>query len=301
MNAREEGFLLLTSTLGVPGRKTLTPSQLRTLGKRVQNACWGNMDRDVETKDLMVLGYSREMAQRILILLEDGELLAYYCQRGRKWGCYPISRVSEHYPQQLCKKLGMESPGCLWYKGDVNLLQRPMVSLVGSRELLPENREFAREVGKQAARQGYVLVSGNARGADQVAQQACLEAGGSVISVVADALSEHSQKERVLYLSEEDFDAPFSAQRALSRNRVIHSLGQMTFVAQCGYQTGGTWDGTVKNLHFGWSDVYCFADGSVAGRLLEEMGAQSVEMRQLSDFASLPKQMAGLFEQENEL
>ena len=301
MNAREEGFLLLTSTLGVPGRRTLTQPQLRTLGKRVQNACWENLDRDVAPEDLMALGYSREMAQRILVLLEDGELLAYYCQRGRAMDCYPVSRVSDGYPQQLYKKLSMESPGCLWYKGDVTLLQRPMVSLVGSRDLLPENREFAREVGRQAARQGYVLVSGNARGADQAAQNACLEAGGSVISVVADALAEHRLRENVLYISEEDFDAPFSAQRAISRNRVIHSLGQMTFVAQCGYQQGGTWDGTVKNLRFGWSDVYCFDDGSPASHLLADMGAQSVEMCQLSDFAALPKQVAGLFEQENEL
>ena len=114
MNAREEGFLLLTSALGVPGRKVLTAPQLRTLGKRVQNAPWENLERNVEPEDLMALGYSREMAQRILVLLEDGELLAYYCQQGRKKGCYPVSRVSDDYPQRLHKKLGLESPGCLW-------------------------------------------------------------------------------------------------------------------------------------------------------------------------------------------
>ena len=295
MNAREEGFLLLTSTLGVPGRKTLTAPQLRTLARRVQNAKWDDLDREMELSDLIALGYSRELAQRILVLLEDGELLAYYCQRGRKRDCYPISRVSAGYPQRLQRSLGLESPGCLWCKGDPALLDLPAVSLVGSRDLLPENRAFAREVGRQAARQGYVLVSGNARGADQAAQNACLEAGGKVICVVADSLAEHSLKENVLYISEEDFDTPFSAQRALSRNRVIHSLGQMTFVAQCGYQQGGTWDGTVKNLRFGWSNVYCFADGSPASHLLAEMGAQTIELCQLSDFASLPKQVAGLF------
>ena len=146
-----------------------------------------------------------------------------------------------------------------------------------------------------------MLVSGNARGADQAAQNACLEAGGKVISVVAGSLAEHSLKENVLYLSEEDFDAPFSAQRALSRNRIIHALGQCTFVAQCGYQTGGTWDGTVKNLRFGWSRVYCFADASPASRLLADMGAQTIAIGKLSDFASLPMPVAGFFEQENEL
>ena len=298
MNAREQGFLLLTSELGVPGRKTLTVPQLRTLGQRVSQAPWTEFDRDLTLSDLQALGYGRELAQRILILLEDRELLEYYCHRGKKLDCHPLTRVSELYPDRLRKILAMESPGCLWCKGDLSLLEKPKVSLVGSRELLPENRDFAREMGRQAALQGYVLVSGNARGADQTAQNACLEAGGCVISVVADALADHSLRENMLYLSEEDFDAPFSAQRALSRNRIIHSLGQMTFVAQCGYQAGGTWDGTVRNLRFGYSPVYCYQDRSPAQELLTQMGAQSIRKEQLNDLSSLPKGVAGFFEEE---
>lgn len=298
MNAREAGFLLLTSQLGIPERKTLTPPQLRTLAKRVRNADWGTMDRNLELADLTALGYSREMAQRILVLLEDDALLRYYCQRGKKVGCLPLSRVSVDYPERLYQVLGLESPGCLWYKGDLSILNLPAVSLVGSRDLDPENRAFAREIGRQAALQGYALVSGNARGADQEAQHACLHAGGKVISVVADALAEHTARENLLYLSEDEFDAPFSAQRALSRNRVIHALGECTFVAQCGYQTGGTWDGTVKNLRFGYSPVYCFADGSPAQHLLVDMGAQTVTTQQTEHFSLLPKPTAGLFEEE---
>ena len=298
MNAREEGFLLLSSELGVPGRKTLTIPQMRTLAKRVRDAQWKDMDREMVAEDLMALGYGREVAQRILILLEDKPLLEYYCQRGRKYGCFPMARISDHYPKRLAQCLGDDAPGCLWYKGDLSILQLPAVSLVGSRDLNPVNRAFAREIGRQAAKQGYVLVSGNARGADQEAQNACLEAGGKVISVVADALAGHSKQENILYISEDDFDAPFSAQRALSRNRIIHSLGTYTFVAQCGYESGGTWDGTVKNLRFGYSPVYCFADGSPAQHLLSQMGARSIDMTQVEHFASLPKPTAGFFDME---
>lgn len=298
MNAREQGFLLLTSELGVPGRKALTIPQLRTLGQRVSQARWTELDRELTLSDLQALGYGGELAQRILILLEDRELLEYYCHRGKKLDCHPLTRVSERYPDRLRRTLGMESPGCLWCKGDLSLLDKPKVSLVGSRDLLAENRDFAWEMGRQAALQGYVLVSGNARGADQTAQNACLEAGGCVISVVADALADHSLRENMLYLSEEDFDAPFSAQRALSRNRIIHSLGQMTFVAQCGYQTGGTWDGTVKNLRFGYSTVYCYRDGSPAQKLLTQMGAQTITIDQLTHFQALPKGETGFFKEE---
>lgn len=185
----------------------------------------------------------------------------------------------------------------MWYKGDLSILNMPTLALVGSRDLRPKNQAFAREMGRQAALQGYALVSGNARGADQEAQNACLQAGGKVISVVADALAGHPEKKNILYISEDDFDTAFSAQRALSRNRIIHSLGQMTFVAQCGYQSGGTWDGTVKNLRFAWSGVYCFADGSPAQHLLEDMGAQIIEMTDLQDFSRLQPMCKNLFDQ----
>lgn len=295
MNAREQGFLLLTSELGVPGRKVLTTAQLRFLAQRVRNAQWPGEDRDLTEQDLLSLGYSRELAQRILVLLEDGELLRYYCQRGKQAGCFPLSRVTERYPLRLRKALCNDSPGCLWYKGNLDILQMPAISLVGSRDLNPENQRFAEEVGRQAALQGYVLVSGNARGADKAAQFACLRHGGKVISVVADSLAQRTPRENVLYLSEDDFDAPFSAQRAISRNRCIHSLGAMTFVAQSSYETGGTWDGTVKNLRFGWSTVYCFRDGSPAQKVLEEMGAICIDQNQLSDFLTLPAPVADLF------
>ena len=300
MTAREQGFLLLTSELGVPGRKVLTAPQLRTLARRVQNAQWAGLDRELEAEDLMALGYGSDMARRIAVLLEDRELLEYYIHRGKAVGCRPLSRVTEDYPERLRRALGWESPGCLWYKGDVSLLQLPKIALVGSRELEPANRRFAQELGRQAARQGYVLVSGNARGADKTAQEACLQAGGKVISVVADSLAEQPERENMLYLSEDDFDAAFSAQRALSRNRVIHALGKYTFVAQCGYKTGGTWDGTVKNLRFGWSGVFCFRDESPAQQLLADMGAIAVDVDQLENLQTIPRNIPGLLDMEEE-
>ena len=160
---------------------------------------------------------------------------------------------------------------------------------MGSRELREPNRAFAAEAGFRAAEQGLTLVSGNARGADRTAQQACLEAGGRVISIVADELDRQPRLRNTLFLSEEDFDTPFSAQRALSRNRCIHALGRMVLVAQSDLGRGGTWDGTVKNLRFGWSTVACFRDGSESARKLEEMGAFLVGQEDLKDLSVLPE------------
>ena len=297
MTAREEGFLLLTSNLGDPNRRPLTTAQARTLAQRVAAAPRNAEDRDLESRDLTAMGYSQEMAEHIVSLLNDSVLLDHYLRRGQRLGCHPISRLGEEYPQSIHNRLGLDAPGCLWSRGDLDLLQKPAIALVGSRDLQPDNLTFAKEVGRQAARQGFVLVSGNARGADRVAQDSCLEAGGEVISIVADELAKYSARAHILYLSEDGFDLPFSAQRALSRNRLIHCMGLRTFVAQCGYQRGGTWDGTVKNLRFGWSPVCCFRDGSPASNLLQDMGAEGVDFDDLHNLTALKQQIFSIFDQ----
>ena len=290
MNARERGFLLLSSHLGNPERRPLTTAQLRTLADRMRSMERPAEDRSLRASDLMALGYGREFSQRVVDLLEEEEALARYLHRGAKMGCRPITRVSPEYPLILRQRLGLDSPGCLWVKGDVSLLNAPAIALVGSRDIRERNRDFAEEVGRQAALQGLALVSGNARGADRASQNACLESGGQVISVIADELSKQPFRENILYVSEEDFDEPFSSQRALSRNRVIHALGRMVFVAQSDLGKGGTWDGTVKNLRFGWSPVACFRDGSEASVQLEQMGAYLIDKTDVQDFGTLPEQ-----------
>lgn len=296
MNGRERGFLLLSSHLGDPQRKVLTVPQLRMLAKAVTQAQSKQDSGEVGEQDLIRLGINRAAAQRIVELLGEEDRLDWYLQTGAQADCTAITRVTEHYPVRLRMRLGLDSPGCLWMKGDVGLLKRPCIALVGSRELRKENLEFAREVGKQAALQGYVLVSGNARGADTAAQEACLAQGGSVISVVADRLTDQPLRKQVLYLSEDGYDLGFSPQRALSRNRVIHALADATLVAQCTYGKGGTWDGTMRNLKESWSPVFCFDDGSVAIRELTQMGAQPIRLPQLQALPELKKEHT-LFDQ----
>ncbi len=298
MNARERGFLLLASSLGDADRHPLTVAQLRNLAKRVQSMVPPTEDRELLQSDLLTLGYNREMAARILRLLGQDAELSYYLQKANRFGCVPITRVTRSYPCPL-RKLQLDAPGVLWAKGDISILRRPMVSLVGSRDIRPENARFAAEVGCQAARQGYVLVSGNARGADKIAQESCLSAGGYVVIVAADSLEDKKINEHILYLCEDSFDFPFSAQRALSRNRVIHCLGSRVFVAQCEYQTGGTWNGTEKNLSCNWSPVFCYADNSIACQNLAQMGAVMIDVDDLLDFSRLECRQDNFFSWED--
>ena len=296
MRRTERGFLLLTSPLGDSLRKPLTLTQFRNLAAKAREMDIPMEDRDLTHEDLSKLGYDRDFAYRILHLLSQEDLLDHYLRRCKKAGCDVISRIGEDYPGVLRQKLDPDSPATLWVKGDLSLLRKPAIALVGSRDIDPENRTFAWEVGAQAARQGYVLISGNARGADRIAQAACLRTGGQVIIVVADELEKHTQLENCLYISEDGFDLSFSAQRALSRNRLIHALAEKTFVAQCACGSGGTWDGTVKNLTRGLSPVFCYQDGSDGTDQLVQMGAQPVTMALLADISQLKSVEISLFD-----
>lgn len=284
MTGAEQGFLLLTGFLGNPLEKPLTVAQFRELTRRCRAMEKPCDQRELTVQDLLALGCDAAFAHRVIALFSRQEQLDWYLEKAKKTGCIPVTRISEAYPLRLHKALGMDAPACLWMKGDRSILDMPRISLVGSRDLRGENRAFARTVGAQAAKEGCALVSGNARGSDREAQESCLENGGAVICVVADALQSHEDRQRVLYMAEEGFDIAFSSHRALSRNRIIHALSEKTFVAQCSHGKGGTWSGTKYNLRHGLSDVFCFSDGSEAARELCAMGANPVD---LSDPGSL--------------
>lgn len=290
MTGAQRGFLLLSSHLGDPRRKVLSAAQLRTLAFRAGQMEVPDNIRELTEKDLRDLGYNEIMADRILRLLSQEELLEDYLSQARWRDCTPITRNSGNYPPLLRSRLGWEAPGCLWAKGDLDILNRPAISLVGSRNISMRNQLFASSVGTYAARKGYVLISGNARGADQTAQESCLRAGGQVISIVADALNIHPERENLLFLSEEGFDETFTAPRALSRNRCIHTMGQMVFVAQATLKKGGSWHGAAENLRNGWSPVICFRDGSDSSKALKKMGAYLIRLEELKDFELFPQE-----------
>ena len=295
MIGRERGFLLLTGYLGDPDRHPLTIAQFRELTKLARQMEKPQEDKQIDRQDLIKIGCSGHIADQIITLLSAEEELDWYLQTGKKRQCEPVTRLDNRYPAKLRNRLALEAPACLWARGDVSLLQTKMIALVGSRELNPQNMSFAEEIGKQAALQGYTLVSGNARGADRIAQDSCLSNGGNVVSIVADRLDKQPLQDRVLYLSDEGFDLPFSSIRALSRNRLIHTLAEKTFVAQCSLGKGGTWSGCSQNLRYNWSPVFCFDDGSEGTRELLQRGASPVKLQDLQDIDQLKSDTIGLF------
>lgn len=287
MTAAELGILLLCTELS-DGMRPLSTARLRQLRACVHSAARpAGEDRAVTREDLTAIGCRGDAAEEILALLSREEALKGYLSQAAERGIVPLALTSRGYPNGLRQKLGDTAPPVLFARGELSLLGRPAVSLVGSRELSRDGLRFARRVGELAAKEGFVLISGNARGADQAAQAACLSAGGSVISVLADELFAHDPAgARLLFLSERGWHLPFSAARARSRNRLIHALGEKVLVAQTGLR-GGTYSGTEENLKKQYTPVFVHDDGSPGARRLAQLGASEVPISELTSLRML--------------
>ncbi len=72
----------------------------------------------------------------------------------------------------------------IFFKGDLNLLQRPCVSVVGTREPTAEGVARTKRVVLALTDLGIVVVSGLAKGIDTVAHKTALERNGSTVAVL---------------------------------------------------------------------------------------------------------------------
>jgi DNA processing protein len=269
---------MLCCNLGDDRITPLTAHQFHELRRRISQLEYPQDDADLSLQNLEEMCVPASMREQILDLLERDSALQWYLRGAEQHSISVLTRLDEDYPAWMEEKLHRNAPPLLFALGNTALLRTPCVSLVGSRRLGKENRLFAERIGTLAAEEGYTLVSGGAEGADTVAQEACLRHGGKVIVFTPERLSDLRERENVLYLSEEGYHLPFSAQRALNRNRLIHAAGEMTFVAQCVENRGGSWRGSVENLHHRWSPVYIFDDGSADANALMHQGAEPIDM-----------------------
>lgn len=72
----------------------------------------------------------------------------------------------------------------LWCAGDVSLVKRPSVAIVGTRNISELGTARARKLARELSRAGVVVVSGLAKGVDTEALTAAIDEGGSVVGVI---------------------------------------------------------------------------------------------------------------------
>ena len=288
------------------GDKPLSGRSYRSMRRMLEalGRSEGDPEAELDAPELLRLGQTEEEAEAILRRLRGTAALENHLDTLERLGITALTRISPEYPRRLRERLGENAPMLLYCAGDLTLLQRDGVSLVGSRKLREPGRRFSSAVGQAAARQDLTYVSGGAVGADTAGFRAAINAGGSALVFVPDSLQDRLQSlrreldaDRTLLVSEGGFDLPFSAARAYSRNRLIHAMGQMVFVAQSDYGSGGTWQGVTENLKQGWSPVYvCDAEPEDPGaRGLMERGCVPVSVEDLSDFRRLTPSQTSLY------
>ncbi|TML51129.1 MAG: DNA-protecting protein DprA [Actinobacteria bacterium] len=132
--------------------------------------------------------------------------------------------------------------------GDVNLLARPAVAIVGARACSPYGAQVARMLGRELAAAGLVVVSGLARGVDGEAHRGALEAEGLTVAVLGcgidrDYPAAHAElgrriRERGLIVSEYEPGVEPAPWRFPARNRIIAGLAAATVIVEARERSG---------------------------------------------------------------
>jgi len=138
-------------------------------------------------------------------------------------------------------------PEALWLRGRAELLgSEPRVALVGSRSPTPYGEAQARRFARVLAEAGVVVVSGYARGIDQAAHRAALDAGGGTIAVLGNGVAKPWPEsellprvlEQGLFLSECLPEEPPRPQHFPLRNRLISGLARAVVVIEAAHASG---------------------------------------------------------------
>jgi predicted Rossmann fold nucleotide-binding protein DprA/Smf involved in DNA uptake len=195
--------------------------------------------------------------QRLVSLLGRGLQLGFAVEEWQRSGIWVISRSDDDYPARYKTHLKDKAPPLLFGAGERSLLKGGGLGMVGSRNIDKAGEDFALDVAEVCAANQMPVVSGGARGVDQVSMRAALDAGGTVIGVLADSLLKSSLERsarqaiadgRLLLLSPYHPNARFTVGTAMARNKLIYAMTDYTLVVSAEHKKGGTWAGAEEEL-----------------------------------------------------
>jgi DNA processing protein len=92
-----------------------------------------------------------------------------------------LTPEEEAYPERLREIY--DPPAVLWIRGDVGLLSRPGIAVVGTRHPSPYGAGMAEMLSRDLAARRLTILSGMARGVDTAAHKGALEARGKTVAV----------------------------------------------------------------------------------------------------------------------
>ncbi len=140
-----------------------------------------------------------------------------------------------------------DPPFALYFRGNMEVVSRPCISIVGARRPTPYGLWAAAEIGGLAAVSGLTVVSGLALGTDSEAHRSALSCGSSA-AVMAGGLDRvYPWRNRSLFaeiadrhcvISEYPPGVPPLAHHFPVRNRIITGLSRVTVIVQASLRSG---------------------------------------------------------------
>lgn len=160
----------------------------------------------------------------------------------------PIEAIpieSLDYPKQL--KATFNPPKVLYVKGNKELLYKPSVAIVGTRDCSKAGAFIAQRIAKFLSEQGYTIVSGLALGIDAAAHEGGIK---STVAVLAHGLHEAHPRsnahlaQRILdeggaWISEHSENTAPKRQFFVPRNRIQVGLTTSSIIVESA-EKGGT-------------------------------------------------------------
>ena len=157
-----------------------------------------------------------------------------------------VALVDAEYPP-LLKEI-IDPPLALFYRGDLSLLQKPLVAVVGSRRASPYGMNAAEHLSQQLVSAGVTVVSGLARGIDAAAHTAALSAAGTTVAILGTGIDiiyprSHRRLTRTIeqrgaVLTEFPPGTPPLAPNFPIRNRVISGISLGTVIVEATGRSG---------------------------------------------------------------
>ena len=158
-----------------------------------------------------------------------------------------LTFADEEYPERLREIF--DPPPVLWVLGDVKLLARPSIAIVGTRHPTPYGTGMAEILARDLATHKMVILSGMARGVDTAAHKGALAAHGSTIAVWGTGIDviypkeNKSLAENILVsggaiVSEYRLGTFPAPQNFPKRNRILSGMSVGVLVVEAGENSG---------------------------------------------------------------
>lgn len=208
-----------------------------------------------EEKDLENLIEARKLLGNSSFLIED--IVSK--------GVNLITIYDKNYPKSFFKKIEKYKwPPIIYCKGNLELLNKKAISIVGSRDANEKSLKFTENISKKYVEKGYAIVSGFARGVDRTAFEKALEFGGETIVVLPQGILTFNLQSkyykfyaqgRILIISTFLPSSSWNVGFAMERNDYIYALGEKVFIAESNNH-GGTWNGANKAIKQQMKNVF---------------------------------------------